>query len=1081
MAKGYRRQGDWQTGYVQRTTDKRDAKDKEQYAIQLAKQAEESVKKREASSKEVEAEAQRIFNLQTGLDNYEASKVADMSQTFKTFMTQTVKSLAKDAQDSVRAQGAADSLKADFEEGDKEVKTETVYVNQKGEELNEEQLTAIRETANSNLDLITKVEKQVAVPLEQAGYKDKANKSRGFFSSAYDWGWKIQTAKTAVDGLEAHLKSELDTSEILLQRKDDAEPWMIKDADGDKDKLTFASAYILNNFVDEHGVGLTDVISAEILDKPGRKVITKELKTRFDAIDLEFKQNQIANITNTLAASMEMVPGAPSLWKDLTTLEDRLRPYLTATATQSKGALMKKLISDTYKDVIERSENPELVRDNFLAVTKGLKLDSAMGKKTLEQIDSKLFSEDSINQVYREVLAKRYSNDVRGQKQGATLAIINKSKEISQKMADEGKPRDHYASEMLLFKAELLKEYPYAAGEITNLLDKFYQPTLGESDTILAIQRSYQKNNGVVLSEDLEGVDLEVAKVYMEKNQIPLVEESPSEIFKDHIKNKEKDAEKLFDKVGKVAGQTIISGNEREAVDQFKWEVHQRALELQNEANENNVTLTYKTAYDQAYQEKEAEVRQGFETEGSKWFITLGDEGGFLYFDKANVDPFETNLPDVRTFTKVSQQANGSNGAELAKKIWIEDPTRLSLLGNGYSNDPLVQRISRVLGLTEKEFVNSQRSLFPEGTDFGDVVVEEDEEFSNVISGNAAKSNAANDVKILSQNGNADSTTVKKAIDEVVPLGGLVLSNHFLDRDELEHTLKNEITVPGLSLAAGEVEIIDGVEYKGHRKVGFPTEDGEISDQWGWRIHPKTKKRSFHYGSDIGTTGEEGYHTSINITNGTVVSVTKAEDDDIYGNMLGIRDNDTGHVYRFAHLKDFNPDLAQVGAVYNGQPIGEIGNTGRSTKIHLHFEKMVDGEHIDPKDDLNRLSIGKLTDSLDNINRKFVSKSYDGYVGKYPIPRNLVARATRKALGGTWGMGIKEFENNEKAQDTTWRYLNEQSWPTALKAANNDISLAVRFHVSQLITGDMNNYNDPDVWEYTNQYMENLRTSGVLK
>jgi len=1079
MAKGYRRQGDWQTGYVQRTTDKRDAKDKEQYAIQLAKQAEESVKKREASSKEVEAEAQRIFNLQTGLDNYEASKVADMSQTFKTFMTQTVKSLAKDAQDAVRAQGAADSLKADFEEGDKEVKTETVYVNQKGEELNEEQLTAIRETANSNLDLITKVEKQVAVPLEQAGYKDKANKSRGFFSSAYDWGWKIQTAKTAVDGLEAHLKSELDTSEILLQRKDDAEPWMIKDADGDKDKLTFASAYILNNFVDEHGVGLTDVISAEILDKPGRKVITKELKTRFDAIDLEFKQNQIANITNTLAASMEMVPGAPSLWKDLTTLEDRLRPYLTATATQSKGALMKKLISDTYKDVIERSENPELVRDNFLAVTKGLKLDSAMGKKTLEQIDSKLFSEDSINQVYREVLAKRYSNDVRGQKQGATLAIINKSKEISQKMTDEGKPRDHYASEMLLFKAELLKEYPYAAGEITNLLDKFYQPTLGESDTILAIQRSYQINNGVVLSKDLEGVDLEVAKVYMEKNQIPLVEESPSEIFKDHIKNKEKDAEKLFDKVGKVAGQTIISGNEREAVDQFKWEVHQRALELQNDANENNVTLTYKTAYDQAYQEKEAEVRQGFETEGSKWFITLGDEGGFLYFDKANVDPFETNLPDVRTFTKVSQQANGSNGAELAKKIWIEDPTRLSLLGNGYSNDPLVQRISRVLGLTEKEFVNSQRSLFPEGTDFGDVVVEEDEEFSNVISGNAAKSNAANKVKILSKNGNADSTTVTKAIDETIPLGGLVLSNHFLDRSELKDSVLNEITAPGLALKAGEIQIIGDEEFKGHRLIGFPRDkNDEVSDQFGFRTHPVTgEKGTFHYGSDIGTSGATGYHTSIDIKNGTVVS---NESHVNYGVMLGIRDNDTGHIYRFAHLKDYNPEL-EVGAVYNGQPIGEIGTTGRSTNIHLHFEKMVDGELIDPKDDLNRLSIGKLTDSLDNINRKFVSKSYDGYVGKYPIPRNLVMRATRKALGRTWGMGIKEFENNEKAQDTTWRYLNEQSWPTALKAANNDISLAVRFHVSQLITGDMNNYNDPDVWEYTNQYMENLRTSGVLK
>jgi hypothetical protein len=204
--------------------------------------------------------------------------------------------------------------------------------------------------------------------------------------------------------------------------------------------------------------------------------------------------------------------------------------------------------------------------------------------------------------------------------------------------------------------------------------------------------------------------------------------------------------------------------------------------------------------------------------------------------------------------------------------------------------------------------------------------------------------------------------------------------------------------------------------------------------------------------------------------------------------MVGIRDNDTGHIYRFAHLKDYNPEL-EVGAMYNGQPIGEIGTTGRSTKIHLHFEKMVNGELIDPKDDLNRLSIGKLTDSLDNINRKFVSKTYDGFVGKYPIPRNLVMRATRKALNRNWGMGIKEFEKNEKAQDATWKWLNEQSWPVAYKFAQQDApaagvdtqALAVRYHVALLITGNMQNYKDPDVWKYTDQYMENLRTAGVLK
>ena len=46
MAKGFQRQGDWQTGYVQRSVPTRDAKVAEQRAIQLAKKADEESKKR---------------------------------------------------------------------------------------------------------------------------------------------------------------------------------------------------------------------------------------------------------------------------------------------------------------------------------------------------------------------------------------------------------------------------------------------------------------------------------------------------------------------------------------------------------------------------------------------------------------------------------------------------------------------------------------------------------------------------------------------------------------------------------------------------------------------------------------------------------------------------------------------------------------------------------------------------------------------------------------------------------------------------------------------------------------------------
>ena len=59
--------------------------------------------------------------------------------------------------------------------------------------------------------------------------------------------------------------------------------------------------------------------------------------------------------------------------------------------------------------------------------------------------------------------------------------------------------------------------------------------------------------------------------------------------------------------------------------------------------------------------------------------------------------------------------------------------------------------------------------------------------------------------------------------------------------------------------------------------------------------------------------------------------------------------------------------------------------------------------------------------------------------------------------------------------------FNTESTTSEAAAGVDTTALAVRYHVSQLITGNMQNYNDPDVWEYTNQYMENLRTAGVLK
>jgi Peptidase family M23 len=57
-----------------------------------------------------------------------------------------------------------------------------------------------------------------------------------------------------------------------------------------------------------------------------------------------------------------------------------------------------------------------------------------------------------------------------------------------------------------------------------------------------------------------------------------------------------------------------------------------------------------------------------------------------------------------------------------------------------------------------------------------------------------------------------------------------------------------------------------------------------------------------------------------------------------YGNMAEILDDKGRVVARFAHLKDFNPDLKSGQLVTRGTSLGRQGTTGHSTGIHLHAE-----------------------------------------------------------------------------------------------------------------------------------------------
>ena len=108
---------------------------------------------------------------------------------------------------------------------------------------------------------------------------------------------------------------------------------------------------------------------------------------------------------------------------------------------------------------------------------------------------------------------------------------------------------------------------------------------------------------------------------------------------------------------------------------------------------------------------------------------------------------------------------------------------------------------------------------------------------------------------------------------------------------------------------------------------------------YGMRIDPIYKTSKFHEGMDFSaSTGTPIYATG----NGTV---TKAGWQSGYGRVVVIN-HGYGYETLYAHMNKI--DVRKGQRVVRGEVIGEVGNTGKSTGPHLHYEVHVKGRVVNP-------------------------------------------------------------------------------------------------------------------------------------
>lgn len=167
-------------------------------------------------------------------------------------------------------------------------------------------------------------------------------------------------------------------------------------------------------------------------------------------------------------------------------------------------------------------------------------------------------------------------------------------------------------------------------------------------------------------------------------------------------------------------------------------------------------------------------------------------------------------------------------------------------------------------------------------------------------------------------------------------------------------TIPGEIVYAALNLGAKRVALYrfrteDGSEefFTEDGKSGkrllmkTPIDGARLSSGFGMRRHPVLGYSKMHKGVDFAASRGTPIYAA---GDGTIV---KAGPYSSYGNYIRIR-HAGGYETAYAHMQGYAKGMRAGKRVRQGEVIGYVGTTGRSTGPHLHYEILVSGRQINP-------------------------------------------------------------------------------------------------------------------------------------
>ncbi|MBW2451158.1 MAG: peptidoglycan DD-metalloendopeptidase family protein [Deltaproteobacteria bacterium] len=178
--------------------------------------------------------------------------------------------------------------------------------------------------------------------------------------------------------------------------------------------------------------------------------------------------------------------------------------------------------------------------------------------------------------------------------------------------------------------------------------------------------------------------------------------------------------------------------------------------------------------------------------------------------------------------------------------------------------------------------------------------------------------------------------------DSLAGIGGPAeadVSKQFDDIQRRIDTIRRQIDLRRESQEEIQGFLNDERSLLSAKPTGWPVK-GWLTSTFGMRRDPFTGKRKMHEGLDIAArTG-----TDVRVTADGIVSSVRTEPG--YGKMVVV---EHGYGYR-TYYSHNSKNYVKVGQrVKRGDRIAAVGNTGRSTGSHVHYEIRLNGLPVNPK------------------------------------------------------------------------------------------------------------------------------------